>query len=108
MGVMPTSAIKRRKLWSVLCSSSSDEVRSHSRATWHGSVRLETENAVCVPCGGRELVSGVHTVVAGVVQVYHRLQVLEEEEKGRKAEQEIEMEDQSEETAQMTMHMEME
>ena len=53
----------------------------------------------------RELISGVHTLVAGVVQVYHRLQVLEEEEKGRKVEQEVEREDQDEETARMTMHM---
>ena len=37
----------------------------------------------------------------------HRLQVVEEEEKGRKVEQEIEREDQSEENARMTMHMEM-
>ena len=35
-------------------------------------------------CGEKELVSGVHTLVAGVVQVYHRLQVVEEEEKVRK------------------------
>ena len=48
VGVMAMSANKRRKLLSVLCSSSSDE-RSHSSATWHGSGRLETENAVCVP-----------------------------------------------------------
>ena len=33
---------------------------------------------------------GVHTLVAGVVQVYHRLHVVEEEEKGRKVEQEVE------------------
>ena len=57
--------------------------------------------------GKGELVSGVHTLVGGVVQVYHRLQVQEEEEKGRKVEQEIEREDQCEENAQMTMHMEM-
>ena len=44
-------------------------------------------------CGEGELVSGVHTLVAGVVQVYHRLQVVEEEEKGRKVEQEVERED---------------
>ena len=54
-----------------------------------------------------KLVSRVHTLVAGVVQVYHRLQVVEKEEKGRKVEQEVEREDQSEENAQMTMHMEM-
>ena len=47
------------------------------------------------------------TLVAGVVQVYHRLQVVEEEEKGRKVEQEVERENQGEETARMTMHMEM-
>ena len=59
------------------------------------------------PCGEGELVSGVHTLVAGFVQVYHRLRVLEEEEKGWKVEQEVEREDQGEETARMTMHMEM-
>ena len=41
------------------------------------------------------------------MQVYHRLQALEEEEKGRKVEQEIEKENQGEENARMTMHMEM-
>ena len=60
-----------------------------------------------ITCGEGELVSGVHTLVAGVVQVYHRLQVVEEEEKERKVEQEVEREDQGEETARMTMHMEM-
>ena len=35
-----------------------------------------------ITCGEGEDVSGVHTLVAGVVQVYHRLQVVEEEEKG--------------------------
>ena len=54
-----------------------------------------------------ELVSGVHTLVAGVVQVYHRLQVVEDEEEERKVEQEVEKEDQGEETARMTMHMDM-
>ena len=58
-------------------------------------------------CGEGELVGGVHTLVAGVVQVYHRLQVLEEEEKGRKVGQEIERENQGEENARMTMHMDM-
>ena len=61
----------------------------------------------CSSCGEGELVSGVHALVAGVVQAYHRLQVLEEEEKERKVEQEIEREDQDEENARMTMHMEM-
>ena len=42
----------------------------------------------------------------GVVQVYHRLEVQEEEEeKERKVEQEIERENQGEENAQMTIHM---
>ena len=58
-------------------------------------------------CGEGELVNRVHTLVAGVVQVYHRLQVVEEEEKGRKVEQKVAREDQGEETARMTMHMEM-
>ena len=57
--------------------------------------------------GEGELVSGVHTLIGGVVQVYHRLHVLEKEEKGRKVEQEIERENQGEENAQMTMHMAM-
>ena len=48
VGVMATSANKRRKLLSVLCSSSSDEMKSQ-QATWHGCGRLETENAVCIP-----------------------------------------------------------
>ena len=54
-----------------------------------------------------EVVRGVHTLVAGVVQVYHRLHVVEEEEKGRKVEQEVEREDQGEETAHTWMAMEM-
>ena len=56
-------------------------------------------------CGEGELVSRVHTLVAGVVQVYHRLQVVEE--KGGKVEQEVEREDQGEETAHTWMAMEM-
>ena len=58
-------------------------------------------------CGEGELVSRVHTLVAGVVQVYHRLHVVEEEEKGWKVEQEVEREDQSEVTAHAWMAMEM-
>ena len=58
-------------------------------------------------CGEGELVGGVHTLVGGVVQVYHRLQVVEEEEKERKVEHEVEWENQGEENARMTMHMEM-
>ena len=58
-------------------------------------------------CGEEEVVRGVHTLIAGVVQVYHRLHVVEEEEKGRKVEQEVEREDQGEEIAHMNMSMEM-
>ena len=58
-------------------------------------------------CGEEELVSRVHTLVAGVVQVYHRLHVVEEEEKRRKVEQEVERKDQGEETAHTWMAMEM-
>ena len=54
-----------------------------------------------------EVVRGVHTLIAGVVQVYHRLHVGEEEEEGRKVEQEVEREDQGEETAHTWMAMEM-
>ena len=60
-----------------------------------------------ITCGEAELVRRVHTLVAGVVQVYQRLQVVEEEEKARKVEQEVEREDQGEETAHMWMAMEM-
>ena len=60
-----------------------------------------------ITCGEGELVSGVHTLVWRSVQGYHELQELEEEEKGRKVEQEVERENQGEENAQMTMHMEM-
>ena len=49
----------------------------------------------------------MHTLVARVVQVYHRLQVVEEEEKVRKVEQEVEKEDSGEETARTWMAMEM-
>ena len=36
-----------------------------------------------ITCGEEEVVRSVHTFVAGVVQVYHRLHVVEEEEDGR-------------------------
>ena len=58
-----------------------------------------------ITCVEIELVSRVHTLIAGVVQVYHRLHVVEEEEKGRKVEQEVEKESQFEETAHMKMTM---
>ena len=64
-------------------------------------------HAYACTCGEEELVSGVHTLVAGVVQVYHRLRVVEEEEEVRKVEQEVEREDQGEETAHTWMAMEM-
>ena len=60
-----------------------------------------------ITCGEEEVVRSVHALIAGVVQVYHRLHVVEEEEKGRKVEQEVEREDQSEETAHTWMAMEM-
>ena len=60
-----------------------------------------------ITCGEEGLVRGVHTLVAGVVQVSHRLHVVEEEEKGRKVEQKVEREDQGEETAHTWMAMEM-
>ena len=58
-------------------------------------------------CGEEEVVRGVHTLIAGVVQVYHGLHVVEEEEKVRKVEQEVEREHQCEETAHVNMNMEM-
>ena len=58
-----------------------------------------------VPCGEEEVVRGVHTLIARVVQTYHRLHVVEEEEKGRKVEHEVEREDQGEETTHTWMTM---
>ena len=58
-----------------------------------------------ITCGEEEVVRGVHTLIARVVQVYHRLHVVEEEEKGRKVEQEVEREDQGEETTHTWMTM---
>ena len=60
-----------------------------------------------ITCAEEGLVGGVHTLIAGVVQVYHRLHVVEEEEKERKVEHEVERQDQGEETAHMWMTMEM-
>ena len=60
-----------------------------------------------ITCVEEELVSGVHTLLGGIVQVYHRLHVGEEEEKERKVEQEVERESQGEETAHTWMAMEM-
>ena len=48
-------------------------------------------------CGEGELVGGVHTLVWRSVQVYHELQELEEDDKGREEVQEIERESQGEE-----------
>ena len=59
---------------------------------------MEVVGLGLITCGEGELVGEVNTFVGGVVQVYHRLQVQEEEEKGRKVEQEIERENQVEET----------
>ena len=55
-------------------------------------------------CGEGELVSRVHTLVAGR---FTRIQVVAEEEKGWKVGQEVEKEDQGEETAHTWMAMEM-
>ena len=74
------------------CTAKFNKVHSSGLPAWH----KESEEG--------ELVSRVHTLVAGVVQVYHRLQVVEEEEKGRKVEQEVEREDQGEETARTDGH----
>ena len=65
----------------------------------------EVANGTAVSCGEEEVVRGVHTLIAGVVQVYHRLHVGEEEEKGRKVEQEVEREDQGEEITHTWMTM---
>ena len=62
-------------------------------------------SATCFPvlqsvsccCGEGELVGGVHTLFWRSVQVYHELQELEEEDKGREEVQEIERESQVEE-----------
>ena len=70
-----------------------------SSPTWQKSSIIQS---VC-ECVEGELVSGVHTLLGGVVQVYHRLHVGEEEEKGRKVEQEVERERKGEETARMIM-----
>ena len=58
-----------------------------------------------ITCGEGEDVVGVHTLLSGVVQVFHELLVGEEEEKekeqGRQEEREVKGEGQSEETAHM-------
>ena len=55
-------------------------------------------------CGEGEDVSSVHTLLSGIVQIYHKLHVVEEEEKeekhGRQEEREVER-GQSEEIAHM-------
>ena len=45
--------------------------------------------------------------VESILSLQDRLQEVEEEEKGRKVEQEVEREDQGEETAHVNMNMEM-
>ena len=52
-----------------------------------------------------KIVGGVHTLVGGVVQVYHELQDLEEEDKGREEVQEIERENQGRGETHMKMTM---
>ena len=68
-------------------------------------VSVEVMGLGLITCGEEEVVSCVHTLIAGVVQVYHRLHVVEEEEKERKVEQEVEREDQGEETTHTWMTM---
>ena len=68
---------------------------------------VEVTGLRLITCGEEEVVRGVHTLIAGVVQVYDRLHVVEEEEKEWKVEQEVEREDQGEETAHVNMNMEM-
>ena len=58
-------------------------------------------------CGEEEVVRGVHTLVAGVVQIYHRFHAVEEEERERKVEQEVERDNQGEETAHTWIAMDM-
>ena len=59
-------------------------------------------------CGEEEVVRGVHTLIEGFVQVYHRLHEVEEEEKGAEGRaREEEREDQGEETTYVNMNMEM-
>ena len=57
---------------------------------------LKLQHGTCT-CGEGELVGGVHALVWRIVQVYHELQELEEEDKGREEVQEIEREGQVEE-----------
>ena len=70
-------------------------------------LHAQRERPALEDCGEEVVVRGVHTLIAGVVQASHRLHVVEEEEKGRKVEQEVEREDQGEETAHVNMNMEM-
>ena len=59
---------------------------------------LRTSCVIAMWCESEgKLVSRVHTLVWRSVQVYHELQVVEEEEKGRKVVQEKERESQVEE-----------
>ena len=71
----------------------------------HDCGLVEVMGLGLITCGEEEVVRGVHTLVAGVVQVYRRLHVVEEEEKGRKVEQEVERVNQGEETTHTWMTM---
>ena len=72
-------------------------------------VRYMLTSGALVPCGVGELVDGIHTLVQRSVQVYHELQELEEEDKGREEVSVIEKENQRrrETHMKMTMHMQM-
>ena len=78
------------------------DIREWSNEKGQGHSQPKSKSKGCVE---GELVSGVHTLLGGVVQVCHRLHVGEEEKKGRKVEQEVERESQVEETAHMKMTM---
>ena len=108
--VLGSRALQTQQLATMKHNESKPAMTQHV-AMWKDQTQTPPNSAMSFTaietCGEGELVSGVHTLVAGVVQVYHRLQVVEEEEKVRKVEQEVEREDQGEETARMTMHMEM-
>ena len=73
-------AARRARLWS----RGSHGPKAHN--LWRGGTRQQSPHSRCR---------------------YHRLHVVEEEEKGRKVEQEVEREDQDEETAHTSMAMEM-
>ena len=71
-------------------------IRVHRKA-FQAIKLLAYSRGLSLSCGEGELVGGVHTLVWRSVQVYHELQELEEEDKGREEVQERERESQVEE-----------